>query len=49
MPDLLPILRLVAAVPLVADLLIAGDAMAMAGMSAMASAIIRPLTAGGRV
>jgi len=49
MPDLLVSLLLVAAILLVADLLFAGGAMTMTGMSAMASAVAHPLAAGALV
>lgn len=49
MPDVFPILLLVAAILLVADLLLAGGAMTMTGMSAMAGAVAHPLAAGALV
>lgn len=49
MPDLLLILLLGAAILLVADLLLAGGAMTMTGMSAMAGAVAHPLAAGALV
>lgn len=49
MPDLLLILPLVAAVLLVADLLLAGGAMTLAGMSATMTAVGHPLGAGALV
>ncbi len=49
MPDLLLTLLLVAAILLVADLFLAGGAMTMTGMSAMAGAVAHPLAAGALV
>lgn len=49
MPDLLLILLLVAAVLLIADLLLAGGAMTMTGMSAMVGVVAHPLAAGAIV
>jgi hypothetical protein len=49
MPDLILILLLVAAILLVADLVFAGGAMTMTGMSAMAGAFAHPLAAGGLI
>jgi hypothetical protein len=49
MPDLLLSLLLGAAILLVADLLLAGGAMTMTGMSAMAGAVAHPLAAGALV
>ena len=49
MPDLLLILRLGAAILLGADLLLAGGAMTMTGMSTMATAVAHPLAAGALV
>jgi hypothetical protein len=49
MPDLILILLLVAAIFLVADLVFAGGAMTMTGMSAMAGAFGHPLAAGGLI
>lgn len=49
MPDLLLTLLLVAAILLVADLVLAGGAMTMTGMSAMAAAVAHPLAAGALV
>lgn len=49
MPDLLVILLLVAAILVLADLLLAGGAMTMAGMSAMTGAVAHPLTAGALI
>lgn len=49
MPDLLLTLLLVAAILLVADLLFAGGAMTMTGMSAMVGAVAHPLTAGALI
>lgn len=49
MPDLLLTLLLGAAILLVADLLLAGGAMTMTGMSAMAGAVAHPLAAGALV
>ena len=49
MPDLLLTLLLAAAILLIADLLIAGGAMTMTGMSAMAGAVAHPLAAGALV
>ena len=49
MPDLLPILLLVAAILLVADLLLAGGAMTVTGMSAMTTVVAHPLGAGALV
>lgn len=46
MPDLLLTLLLVAAILLIADLLLAGGAMTMTRMSAMAGAGAHPLAAG---
>jgi hypothetical protein len=49
MPDVLLILLLAAAILLVADLLLAGGAMTMTGMSAMAGAVAHPFAAGSLV
>ena len=49
MPDLILILLLAAAILLVADLVFAGGAMTMTGMSAMAGAFAHPLAAGGLI
>jgi hypothetical protein len=49
MPDLVITLLLIAAIFVVADLLLAGGAMTMAGMSAMAGAVAHPLVAGALV
>jgi hypothetical protein len=49
MPDLLLALLLGTAILLVADLLLAGGAMTMTGMSAMGSAVAHPLAAGALV
>jgi hypothetical protein len=49
MPDLLLTLLLGAAILLVADLLLAGGAMTMTAMSAMAGAVAHPLAAGALV
>ena len=49
MPDLLLPLLLAAAILLVADLLLAGGAMTMAGMSAMTTAVAHPFAAGALV
>lgn len=49
MPDLLLTLLLGAAILLVADLLLAGGAMTMTGMSAMVGAVAHPLAAGALV
>jgi hypothetical protein len=49
MPDLLVTLLAAAAILLVADLLFAGGAMTMTGMSAMAGAVAHPLAAGALV
>jgi hypothetical protein len=46
MPDLLLMLLLGAAILLVADLLLAGGAMTMTGMTAMAGTVAHPLAAG---
>lgn len=46
MPDLILILLLVAAILLVADLVFAGGAMTMTGMSAMVGAFAHPMSAG---
>lgn len=46
MPDVLVTLFLAAAILLVADLLLAGGAMTMAGMSAMVGAVAHPLGLG---
>ena len=49
MPDLLGTLLLVVAILLVADLLFAGGAMTMTGMSAMVGAVAHPLAAAALV
>lgn len=49
MPDLLFTLLLMAAILLIADLVLAGGAMTMTGMSAMASVVVHPLAAGALV
>ena len=49
MPDLILPLLLAAAILQVADLLLAGGAMTMAGMSAMTTAVAHPLAAGALV
>ena len=49
MPDVLLILLLVVAILLVADFMLAGGAMTMTGMSAMAGAVAHPLVAGALV
>ena len=49
MPDLLPTLLLVGAILLVADVVLAGGAMTMTGMSAMAGTVAHPLAAGALV
>lgn len=49
MPDPLLTLLLIAAILLVADLLFAGGAMTMTGMSAVAGAVAHPLAAGALV
>lgn len=49
MPDLLLTLLLGAAILLVADLLLAGGAMTMAGLSAMYGAVAHPLAAAALV
>ena len=49
MPDLILILLLVAAILLVADLVFAGGAMTMTGMSAMVGAFAHPLGAGALI
>ena len=49
MPDPLLTLLLIAAILVVADLLLAGGAMTMTGMSAMAGAVAHPLAAGALV
>lgn len=49
MPDLLLTLLLVAAILLVADLVLAGGAMTMTGMSAMGAAFAHPLAAGALI
>ena len=49
MPDLLLTLLVVTAILLVADLLLAGGAMTMTGMSAMAGVVAHPLAAGALV
>ena len=46
MPDLLLIPLLVAAILLLADLLLAGGAMTVAGMSAMTTIVAHPFAAG---
>jgi hypothetical protein len=47
--DLLVTLLLIAAILVLADLLFAGGAMTMTGMSAMAGAVAHPLVAGAVV
>ncbi len=47
--DLLTTLLVVAAILVIADLLIAGGAMTMTGMSAVAGAFAHPLSAGALV
>jgi hypothetical protein len=49
MPDLLLTLLLGAAILVVADLLLAGGAMTMTGMSGMAGAVAHPLAAAALV
>ena len=49
MPDLLGTLLLVVAILLVADLLFAGGAMTMTGMSAIVGAVAHPLAAAALV
>lgn len=49
MSDPLLTLLLIAAILLVADLLLAGGAMTMTGMSAVAGAVAHPLAAGALV
>lgn len=49
MPDLILILLLAAAILLVADLVFAGGAMTMTGMSTMVGAVAHPLAAGALV
>lgn len=49
MPDVLVMLLLVGAILLVADLLLAGGAMTMTGMTAMAGTITHPLAAAALV
>jgi hypothetical protein len=49
MPDVLITLLLVAAILLILDLLLAGGAMTMTGVSAMAGAVAHPLAAGALV
>lgn len=49
MPDVLTILLLVVAILLLADVLLAGGAMTMTGMSAMTTALAHPLAAGALV
>ncbi len=49
MPDLLITLLLVAAILFILDLLLAGGAMTMTGVSAMAGAVAHPLAAGALV
>ena len=49
MPDVVLTLVLVAAILLVVDLLVAGGAMTMAGMSAMTTVIAHPIAAGALV
>ena len=49
MPDVLLTLLLVAAILLVADLFLAGGAMTMTGMSAMAGVVAHPLMAGALI
>lgn len=49
MPDFLLTLLLAAAILIVADLLLAGGAMTMTGMSAVAGAVAHPLAAGALI
>lgn len=49
MPDLLLILVVAAAILLVADLVLAGGAMTMTGISAMTTVVAHPLAAGALV
>ncbi len=49
MPDSVPTLLLVGAILLVADLVLAGGAITMTGMSAMVGTVAHPLAAGALI
>jgi hypothetical protein len=49
MPDSVPTLLLVGAILLVADLVLAGGAITMTGMSAMVGTVVHPLAAGALI